>query len=496
MKRFVLLFSLCLIIGVITAQTSADFAPCGTAPIKTEWLRKYQANRDAYPKSDEILYIPVTVHIVGKETGTGYFAVEDVLAAFCTLNEDFVGADIQFYIAGEFNYINNNDYYEYESFDVGNMMMDENDVPNTINSYIVLNPAGTCGYNYPGSGRVALNKGCLQPTDHTWAHEIGHDFSLPHTFFGWEYIDEDANFYEPAPEILDVGWAELEVEKVDGSNGFTAADGFSDTPADYLAFRWACDSEGLSDQTQLDPDSVQFVSDGAFFMSYAGDACMNRFSDEQIQAMRASILDQRPNLYSLESPYLPVGTAPISVISPEENEVVPYFDEVSLEWEPVENATHYYVEITPNANFSFVLYDYIVEGNTLVTSDLKKNRTYYWRISPYNKQYTCTEPSQIFSFMTNDLTDIPEVEGLLNFTLMPNPVSATQELIIHFGMEQSLDLQINLYSLAGQLLETTNFEAKTGNNTFIWEPLNFPPGMYFIGLESGRGKHFEKIIIR
>lgn len=493
MKKILLLLTLSCCIGYNTfAQSSEDFHPCGTPAIKTDWLKKYQANRTAYPKTDVTYYIPVTIHIVGKETETGYFSVESVLAAFCTLNQDFAPADIQFYIEGDFNYINNNDYYEYSNFSTGNLMMDENDVPNTINSYIVLNPAGTCGYNYPGSGRVALNKGCLLPDDHTWAHEIGHDFSLPHTFFGWEYYDGAVNYYEAAPATLD---GSFEVEKVDGSNGYTSADGFSDTPADYLAFRWGCDDDNRSTQTQLDPDTVQFVSDGSFFMSYAGDNCMSRFSDEQTTAMRANIESERQNLLYNQEPQPQLEVSDLIPISPLQDEVVPFFDEVTLEWEPIEGATHYFVEITPNAQFTFVLYKFIVDANSLTTTDLRRNRTYYWRISPFNKQYTCTEASSIFSFMTNDVTDIPIVEGLLNFNVMPNPISNGQELNLHFGMEKSLDLAINLYSMTGQLLRSENFDAKTGNNRFTWRDLNYPPGMYFIGIEHHTGKHFEKIVI-
>ena len=498
MKKTLLLLSFFVFTGTLLAQTSYDVHPCGTAPEKTEWLKKYQANRDAFPKSDETLLIPVTIHIVGKESGTGFFQVDNVLAAFCTLNEDFAPANIQFYIAGDFNYIYNNDYYDYDNFGTGLDMMDEYDVPNTINSYIVQNPAGTCGYNYPGSGRVALGKNCMQATDHTWAHEIGHDFSLPHTFYGWEFYDDDAvNFFEAAPEVLQINEDfQIEVEKTDGSNGFTSADGFSDTPADYLAFRWNCGADNLSNQTQLDPDTVQFVSDGTFFMSYAGDNCMSRFSDEQIEAMRASVLDQRQNLLDLVDAQAPLTDLSVTPITPLEDEVVPFYDEVTLEWEPVLGATRYYVEITPSSVFGFVLYKYVVNTNSLITNDLRQNRTYYWRVTPYNEQYTCVEPVGSFSFMTSNVTDIPVVEGLVSFAVLPNPANAGAALQLHFGMEQSLDVEINLYSITGQLLESVAYEALPGNNKVLWDQLDFPPGMYLIGLESGKGKHFEKIIIR
>mgnify|MGYP000043822657 FL=1 len=83
-------------------------------------------------------------------------------------------------------------------------------------------------------------------------------------------------FSEPAPEtvlynytlfkdslildtlIIDTAY----VEKVDGSNCEYAADGFCDTPPDYLAYRWTCNqSTGTSFGTMLDPNGESFKSD-------------------------------------------------------------------------------------------------------------------------------------------------------------------------------------------------------------------------------------------
>lgn len=478
----------------LAAQSDAPH-PCATPAVKSEWLKKYQSNPTVYPKSDEIIYVPITIHIVGTNTGGGFFDVPDVLEAFCTLNQDFEPTQIQFFIEGDINYISNSAYYDHPQFSTGIEMMQLNNVANTINCYIVVNPAGACGYSSYNNG-IALRKSCIQPEDHTWAHEIGHFLSLPHTFFGWEYYDGDVNFYAPAPETLDVGWDVLQVEKVDGSNCYEAADGFCDTPPDYISDRWSCDDLSLSTQKQLDPDSTEFVSDGTYFMSYAGDACMYRFSDEQIEAMRANLYDEKPNFLYNQTPSPTLSNDDFFVISPLNDEVVPFFDQVTLDWEPIDGATLYHIEITPNPEFTFVLYSYVVDSDFLTTSDLKANRTYYWRVSPFNRQYTCTQYSDVYTFSTNDVTDIPIIEGLLNFSVMPNPVASGNSIDIHFGLENAMDLNISLYSLTGQLMDTRLFRAQSGNNRMSWDRSDFPPGMYFIGLENGQGKHFEKIIIQ
>ena len=84
-----------------------------------------------------------------------------------------------------------------------------------------------------------------------------------------------------------MGWGEVQaVERVDGVNCDIAGDGFCDTPADYLNYRWNCNNQGLSNVTQTDPLGEKLKSDGSLIMSYSSDVCSYRFSEEQIAAMQ------------------------------------------------------------------------------------------------------------------------------------------------------------------------------------------------------------------
>ena len=250
MKQLILVI---LVLFTLNTNTYAQQRGCATPPGKSPWLIEYQKSPASYPRSSEVLYVPLTIHLVGTSQGNGHFSIEKLMDAFCTLQHDFEASEVQFFIEGDIRYINNDNYFNH-SFGQGAQMMENNNINNTINCYFVNDPAGACGYYSPGQDGVALAHSCVAPNDHTWAHEIGHFLTLPHTFSGWEGVDYD--FAESTPNFVN-GWP---VERVNGSNCATAGDGFCDTPADYLSNRWACNPQNFSNQLQRDPTDVEFRS--------------------------------------------------------------------------------------------------------------------------------------------------------------------------------------------------------------------------------------------
>lgn len=466
---------------------------CGTPDHESEWLNKYQANPALFPKSDELLYIPLTIHITGSDEGFGYLPIKDVLNAICRLNLDFEGANIQFYVKGEFNYINNTEWHAHEQFWRGVEMMNANNVFGTINCYLVADPAGNCGYYAPSGNAVAMQKGCLGPNDHTWAHEIGHFLSLPHTFRGWEGTD-DYNYTQPAPTFV----GGRQVEKVDGSNCENAGDRFCDTPADYLSFRWGCNEDGSSQQLQVDPDSVSFRSDGSLFMSYSRDQCGSRFSEEQIAAMRANIMDDRPELL-LDDPEIvgPITDYDAQILSPEEGSTIPASEEVILRWESVPNATHYAVLMTNIPVFSGTMDEYIVTDTVLHLTDLEPGRSHFWRLRPYNHFGSfCTEFIDTSSFITGLVSSVSVFERELNFNLFPNPVSGGNNVQFTFVAPKAEQMRIRLINLAGSVLYSEAFSTKVGYQSREVNTANLPKGMYLLGVETATGQFFKKLSVQ
>ena len=294
-------FSIILLFFVIGAF-GQSLQPCGTPAYKDPWLKTYQQRSpEAQVRSnqDSILYLPMTVHSIGEDDGDGHFGTVKTLDAFCILNEDFRASNIQFYLADDIRLTNNTAIYEHDSVYLAGLFMRENDIPNTLNTYILKDPAGNCGYNLPWAS-MTVAKICAGKDNHTWAHEVGHHFTIQHPFLGWEGgISHDGSiapdYNEPAPDFVVYNYTIFKdqpfidtlmidtafVEKMDGSNCHIAADGFCDTAPDYLTGRWECRGEE-SRTTQTDPNGVSFKSDASLIMSNSQDECKTRFTPQQL----------------------------------------------------------------------------------------------------------------------------------------------------------------------------------------------------------------------
>ncbi len=473
------------------SQNEPPINPCGTPAEKVPWLLKYQQNPQQFQKSlDDLIYVPITVHIVGTYGGAGFFGQLQTLNALCTLNADFEASNIQFYLEGSvFNYVFNNNWFEHDSSDGYDMMM-SNNVPDAINCYIVEDPAGNCGYSYYDAG-IALSKSCITPAQHTWAHELGHSLSLPHPFYGWEYHYEYHDFSKPAPQNV----SGTVVEKMDGSNCEYAADGFCDTKPDYLSDRWTCNDTSFSITPQLDPDSISFRSDGSLFMSYSRSECASQFSKDQIAAMRANLYDDRPNLLfnqpsippiGKDFSFIPVHPAIGEKISP---------TNVYLEWEEVENATHYILQISPMPNFSYVD-QFLVEGNSFnPDNDLLAGRKLFWRIRPFSTHYFCTDFSSFQYFETDELTAAHTIDFSKNTRIYPSLLKGNEALNLESNLLSGSLLDISIYSISGNLIHSEKKMGKTGKNSFQLLIPNLKSGTFFIEIMGETERSIEKIVV-
>jgi hypothetical protein len=488
---YLILFVLVAGYSELSAQATDNF--CATPPGKSEWLESYQRNPENYAvRSDELLYIPMTIHLVGTDEGSGFFTGEQLADALCTLNEDFLPADLQFFIAGDIRYISNSTYYQH-TFGQGFQMMQENNVPNTVNCYFVQDPGGACGYFSPGADAVAMSKGCSGVNSHTWAHELGHFFSLPHTFSGWEGTDYSP--IDPTPAFING----RRVERMDGDFCSTAGDGFCDTPPDYLSYRWPCNTQGLSNVQQKDPADSTFRSDGTFFMSYASDRCMNRFSDEQIAAMRANIEFQRPGL--LLNPFLPdliPDTFEVALLAPDSGAVFDVTSSVTLEWEAVPGAIGYAIDFdfyVPFNGSTINFRSYTASTNSLTLNNLQSNRTYIWKVRPFARYDGCTAYSTPKAFTVGTFVDSKDASlAAYGLRAFPQPASLS---IGHFSVEYEIPgnelAQLRLINSSGQIVQTLQFEAQPGKQTAEILTRGLPPGFYLLELTTSAGRWVEKL---
>lgn len=487
------LFALSVFVS-ISAQSAPDY--CGTPPGKSEWLQKYQQQPDKMvSRSDEFLYIPLTIHIVGTDEGEGYYSLDKLYPSLCTLNEDFEGSNIQFYIKGSINYIDSDIYYDHD-FSLGSQMMNIFNLPGTVNCYFVDNPAGNCGYFSPWRDAVAINKSCAGPQSHTWAHELGHFFSLPHTFSGWEGTDYE-NTME-VPFFLENG---REVEFKDSSNCAEAGDGFCDTPADYLSFRWGCNSEGFSNVLQRDPIDSTFRSDGSFIMSYSSNSCSERFSAEQMDAMRANILSQRASLPANPPEPAWLDTPPVAV-APVNGDSIGEQTSVTLEWAPLAGAEQYTVEVgrhLPGVNILLQAQSFQTTSTHVLVENLQPSASYRWTVRAYNRYDGCAPASEPAVFtLSNTLTSTQEATTAgLGLTVYPQPADASAPLTVEWYLAKAEATQILLYSTTGQLLRQQQANPQAGQQQTQLVTQGLAAGLYVLEIRTGSGQRaYRKLVLQ
>ncbi|MBL4654232.1 MAG: T9SS type A sorting domain-containing protein, partial [Bacteroidia bacterium] len=251
---------------------------------------------------------------------------------------------------------------------------------------------GLCGYFSWGGDAVVIANGCGLPGGTTITHELGHYFYLPHTFSGWEGYD---------PNGTDEPW---EVEFVDGSNCTEAGDNFCDTPADFVSDRWSC-PYGFD---RLDPNGDPFHPDSSLYMSYASDACTDRFSTEQIAAMLYTIVTYRTDLLNHPDPdffdmYQTINSYPKNLqLNLPANYIV-------LKWKPVQGADGYSVMVT-RFNGSKWNIDEITDSPYYVATNLQAGFKYRWKIKPFFYNNTCGDYSDLTYFFTTDEIELsPDV---------------------------------------------------------------------------------------
>jgi len=504
---------LILIFVTVKADAQIEQRTCGTQAYKSDWLKKYQKNPASFYKmNDSIIYVPITVQSVAHDNGFGSFAQSKVLEAMCTLNTDFSDANIQFYLQKTIQVLPATQYLDHFDIPTGAEMMFANNVPNTINNYIVKTAAGNCGYNLPYAG-IALNINCITPEDHTWSHEVGHNLGLPHPFLGWEGgVSHDGtvshNFANPAPEYVTYNYTLFQdtlildtliidtalVEKMDGSNCYIAGDGFCDTPPDYLAYRWQCNPDvGFSSEIQTDPDDIQFQSDGSLIMSYALDVCANRFSPEQIDAMRANLLDEKSTY--LDASYTAENiTDYTTVLRLPEAESLVGNQELEFFWDPVEHADFYLFrlyEVNPFLpDLLITKRDTLVASNSMFVEALSIDREYLWEVAPITDFDFCTlNNSDRSSFTTTLVSSVEEDLVSEGISVYPSIAAVGDNITVEKNANESYDIAI--YDIAGKLIynEFLN-QDKITLSTETWNK-----GMYVVQFRKQKEIFVKKILI-
>ncbi len=281
----------------VAASTVSAQAPewCGT--ILTEEMAKAALELQAAGIYDappgiageyEVVYVPLTMHIVRRDDGTGGLPLERLEGAVNDANIHFAGMGIQFCISGEIDYIDDTYFYEGINSEAGiNELRNTNKVEGTINCYFVeyfeFAPGfALCGisaftFSSPQEQGIVMANPCTSTSNDksTFAHELGHYFDLFHT-------------HETA----------FGAECADGSNCDSAGDLVCDTPADpLLGFNNVnsntCQYTGSE---RDDCNNTLYAPEPRNIMAYSPSNCQDLFTPEQNARGRATLFNGRPEL--------------------------------------------------------------------------------------------------------------------------------------------------------------------------------------------------------
>ncbi len=497
MKQLFLVQLILFLISIQAIGQDESIHPCGTeSDEKVDiWLREIQQNPSAYVnfrQNDEILYLPLTIHIIGTDDGQGYFPEQSLYASMCKLNADFEEAGMFFYIEGDILYHDNTRWFEHQGWQVGNEMYQQTGVSNTINCYINDSANGNCGYAFLGGVRMYLNNSCMGPQGGTFTHEMGHTLTLPHTFSGWE-----GRAYErgnPAPGFV----GNRAVERADSSNCQFAGDGFCDTKADYISSRWSCNNNGETNFLLIDPDSTTFRAMGANFMSYSNDLCMSEFSPEQIAAMRIHTLSQKASMVSFIDPIQNRLSSPTTtLLLPEDRDTIST-NEITFSWSKVENADSYQFQLSRFGSFAIQEYNLAVTDTFITVEAPERDRRYFWRVKPNSDSDFCNNYDVPSQFTLDRIGTSVSEELSLNNSLKIHPTVMThgQSPLLKVNMDSDAMVDIKLISLNGQVLDSQKIPLHRGNYQINLRPLNQPAGMYIYRIESDHAHVNTKIFVK
>ncbi len=494
--------AIAMVWSVQIGYTQAPFQ-CGTSitdlrAIKAQMLANREAMHDmVFPRS--VTYVPIRFWRVGKSDGTGKISERIVLDALCTLNQNYADQNIQFYLK-EIKDVHNTSVYENPGSFAGAAAIKDLMIYNAINIFITNDAGdgaaaywqGPAGNTFNSNDWIVCAKSYLGDI-RVLTHELGHFFSIPHPFHGWESEAWDPNIhgnpvglYAPDGQTLN--------EYADGSNCQTAGDGICDTPADYLHPSNNCTYSANA----MDPSGQPISPDPQLYMNYHFGCDSYYFSDEQKANIQNSLFSSTRNY--VRPNYVPNTTeitdAPV-LIAPIDNEEVPGYTNIILEWDPVPGADMYLVEIDRFQTFTVLPQRFITSTNSLLIDELQPNKKYYWRVRPFNEYYTCTDFSAPESFYTGNVVAVREIEAVKEWAVVPNPTNGQSFVRLSITASSPFDAYLSLVSLTGQSAwRQAEQHFPTGNTTISIPIDNLPAGIYNLVIQSTRGVLTKRIVVQ
>ena len=460
---------------------------------REEIMAEYLMRRST-GSADSISYVPMVFHVTSDQNGNGGAPIGNVLCTVCKLNEDYRDQNIQFYIQ-DIRFINNNLIFNHgvnSSDQSAQYFMSIYKVPGVLNVFVGRGPVQGAEFLAYYTRFIDVmytfgaGLGCNNPT---MTHEVGHYFTLPHTFFGWEgqdYANVAVNGKAPT-------WAEKMVRSGGTENCQFEADGFCDTPPDYVSDRHPCPFT----RNYFDADSVRIVPMETNFMSYFNDNCINTFTPNQKEAMLLDFLsrgyDRFPALPALEV------TGTVDLLSPGSDVPYQYFEAVRLSWSTAPGADRYRVTVERMLNNIPVSteHDFVTMDNTVFVP-LAANRTYRMTVQAINGYDVCNDKTTVGTFTTGNWVLSTEGQNavLADSKIFPNPGSRLNPLAVEITVRREGEVNLTILNSLGQEVAPAQvLSLVPGTSTELLDVSMLPAGLYLIQIQSAEGRQVHKFIL-
>ncbi len=329
-------------------------------------------------EANTLTYVPVRVVIFRRTNATVAVSELDVLRGIMQTNQRFRSINLQFYVCGGINYFTNDTHFDMDQANEATVASLAGQVSGVVNLYfpnsVVAGGNSIGGYAYLPNGFNSPERmfvvGNQAADGKTTPHEMGHYFSLLHTF-------QNANNATIAEREL--------VTRVAG-NCSTKGDQLCGTPADPFGrtggdtYTNCTYSGGLTDA-----NGATFTADASNIMGYMFN-CGNTFTGDQSTRMENSWINQADRRYTSTGRGVATGCgSPTLAASPTLNAPTCNTSGLSLSWTNVAGNAGYFIERSADAGTTFGTVGAVVANTTSFTdAEATANTAYIYRIKPAN----------------------------------------------------------------------------------------------------------------
>ena len=446
-----------------------------------EFLAQNQTSR----KAD--INVPLVFHIISDNDGTGGASEDQVYDLLCLVNEHFNSGGFTFYLKEQPNHINNGMLYNnfLNNATGGRLIPILRDSALNIFTTFSIN-----AFQSPIASTedfIAISNGEVERLSHLLSHELGHVFSLLHTYHGW--TDPSVLNMTKAPEN---DFLNQPTEYQDSTNCETGGDRICDTPPDYIGgfFPAGCDYDGgIMDPscTPIDPMENNIMT---FYQ------CQSyKFTAQQFEVMEAEFENPRKNYLRVSYQPIATGTPDLPVlIAPNGQAMTNANNELIADWDPVNNGAFFIFELSTNRFFSQVIQTFSTTETSVLLENLDFGQTYYWRVTAYSES-GCSITSDVSEFEVNGSTNTSTLlESEHNLKIYPNPIKGNF-IYGDFNTSKSQQVEIKLFQFDGKLIHQQSMNFHQGENTFSISTDNLPEGIFYIKMEMANSTISKKVML-